>query len=89
MKHSETSDLDVSKTETGDDVGEHLATFSRQHHHVLSDDANFYVYASRPCRRAVADGKPSRLELLSRRLKDLNERNRERGTSARKGFRAL
>jgi hypothetical protein len=58
------------------DVGEHLATFSREHHHVLTDDANFYVYRRVPRRRATTDT-PSRLELLSRRLKEMNTRNRD------------
>jgi hypothetical protein len=67
----------MKANERPDDLAEHVATFARQHHYVLSDDANFYVYARRPQRRAVADGEPTRLELLSQRLKDLNERNRE------------
>lgn len=66
-----TTDVDL------DDLGEHLATFTKEHHHVLEDDQSYYVYAKKPPkRRAAADGS-SRLELLSQRLKDLNERNRE------------
>ena len=56
-------------------VGEHLATFSQERHHVVSDGENFYVYAKK--RRPASAVRDNRLELLSERLKDLNERNRE------------
>jgi hypothetical protein len=58
------------------DLGEHLATFSREHHEVLSDDANYYLYSKRPKRQATTDG-PTRLDRLSQRLKAMNEKNRE------------
>ena len=62
------------KPDDDSDVGEHVMTLSREHHHVLADDKNFYVYQRVPKRRSTTD-EPSRLERLSAALRNLNERN--------------